>query len=219
MRVAERHREPAEAHFTEGEPDLEPPEELAVVERDEEAILEEDLDNEDVLEQDVDEDTLEVTLEDLIHDGDDDEDEAVESRPVAESGFAARAPRVRAGDGAVAEDAGDGAVAEDAGDGAVAEDAGDGDDTLDGTDGDDLEAELDVVLLERLALVEHGEDGAEDGDASDAERAPARARDGSDGSTDVAPCGIDEFVCPSCFLVRKRVQLVGAGAPVCRDCA
>ncbi len=30
MRLAERHREPDEAHFTEGELDLEPPEELAV---------------------------------------------------------------------------------------------------------------------------------------------------------------------------------------------
>src|SRR5579863_9054436 len=74
MRVAERNREPAESHFTEGEPDLEAPEELAVVELDDDAILEEDLDNEDVLEQDVDEDTLEATLEDLIHDGDDGDD-------------------------------------------------------------------------------------------------------------------------------------------------
>ena len=71
MRLAERHREPVEAHFTEGELDLEPPEELAIGELDDEAILEEELDNEDLLEQDVDEDTLEASLEDLVHGGDD----------------------------------------------------------------------------------------------------------------------------------------------------
>jgi hypothetical protein len=75
MRLAERHREPVEAHFTEGELDLEPPEEMAIAELDDEAILELELDNEDLLEQDVDEDTLEDSLEVLIH-GDDDALEA-----------------------------------------------------------------------------------------------------------------------------------------------
>src|SRR5580693_5758399 len=74
MRLAERHPEAAETHYTEGELDLEPPEELAIGELDDEAILEEELDNEDLLEQDVEEDTLEASLEDLVH-GDDDEDE------------------------------------------------------------------------------------------------------------------------------------------------
>jgi len=55
-----------EEHFVEGEPELEPPEELAIGELDEEAQLEEGLDNEDVLEQDVEETLLEETLEDLV---------------------------------------------------------------------------------------------------------------------------------------------------------
>jgi hypothetical protein len=71
MRLAERHPEPVEAHFTEGELDLEPPEEMAIAELDDEAILELELDNEDLLEQDVDEDTLEDSLEVLIHSDDD----------------------------------------------------------------------------------------------------------------------------------------------------
>jgi len=63
-----------EQHFTEGEPDIEPPEEGAISELDEVARLEEELDNEDVLEQDVEEGVLEETLEDLVHGGDEDED-------------------------------------------------------------------------------------------------------------------------------------------------
>ena len=67
-----------EEHFTEGEPDLEAPEELAIAEHDEEAQLEDDLDNEDVLEQDVDETVLEETLDALLRseNGDEDDDEA-----------------------------------------------------------------------------------------------------------------------------------------------
>ncbi len=64
-----------EEHFVEGEPELEPPEELAIGDFDEEAQLEEGLDNEDVLEQDVEETLLEETLEDLVSAEDDDEDE------------------------------------------------------------------------------------------------------------------------------------------------
>jgi uncharacterized protein DUF4193 len=62
-----------EQHFTEGEPDIEPPEEFAISELDDVTQLEEELDNEDILEQDVEEGVLEETLEDLVHAGDDDE--------------------------------------------------------------------------------------------------------------------------------------------------
>lgn len=64
-----------EEHFTEGEPDLEPPEELAVGELDDETILEEEIDNDDVSEEDVDDDLLTATLEHLSHSGDREEDE------------------------------------------------------------------------------------------------------------------------------------------------
>ena len=70
MRLAES----PEQHFTEGEPDIEPPEELAVSEVDDVALHEEELDTEDVLEQDVEEDVLEETLEDLVHHDDADDD-------------------------------------------------------------------------------------------------------------------------------------------------
>lgn len=74
MRVIERS-EP-EQNFSEGEPDLEAPEELATHELDDRAVLEEDLDNEDVSEEDVDEDVLTDTLESLVHpDGDEDEED------------------------------------------------------------------------------------------------------------------------------------------------
>jgi hypothetical protein len=73
MRVAEGQEQ--EEHFSEGEPDLEPPEELAVGELDDELLLEEELDSETVLEEDVDDDILEATLEDLVHAGDTDGDD------------------------------------------------------------------------------------------------------------------------------------------------
>lgn len=73
MRVVERGGH--EQEFFEGEPQLEPPEELAIGELDEEAVLEEELDNEDVLEEDVDDDVLAASLEDLVHVGDDEDDD------------------------------------------------------------------------------------------------------------------------------------------------
>jgi hypothetical protein len=62
-----------EQQFSEGEPDLEPPEELAVGEIDDDAILEAGLDTEAVSEEDVDDELLSWTLEDLVHVGDDGE--------------------------------------------------------------------------------------------------------------------------------------------------
>ncbi|MHB8328344.1 MAG: DUF4193 family protein [Acidimicrobiales bacterium] len=83
-----------EQQFFEGEPELEPPEELAIGELDEEAQLEEEIDNEDVLEQDVDEDVLEATLEDIVHHDDVDEGDSVPAG--APSGRGTGAPTTRA---------------------------------------------------------------------------------------------------------------------------
>jgi hypothetical protein len=185
MRLAERHRQPAESHFTEGEPDLEAPEELAIAELGEDAMLEEELDNEDVLEQDVDEDTLEVTLEDLVHGSDDDEAEDAGEAPATISGPAAP-PADEEGDPA-------------------------DDDT-------DFEEALDLVMLERLALTGDDGRGEEEGVPTGRGRVALLMRADAVDVVDVAPCGPDEFVCRSCFLVRKRVQRVGA-ATVCRDCS
>ncbi len=75
MRVIERQDSREDEHFTEGEPDLEAPEELAVLEVDEDAALEEDLESQVDLEQEVDEDTLESSLDHLVYDGDDGDDD------------------------------------------------------------------------------------------------------------------------------------------------
>lgn len=58
-------------HFTDGEPDLEPPEELCVAELDVDAALEEDLDCELLGEDEVEEQLLQDTLDDLVHAADD----------------------------------------------------------------------------------------------------------------------------------------------------
>jgi hypothetical protein len=168
MRLAERHRVPVEDHFTEGELDLEPPEELAIGELDEEAILEEELDNEDLLEQDVDEDTLEASLEDLVHAGDE-------------------------ADGPVGDD----------------DELGD----------EDLEESLDLVLLDRLALLDDGEDADDDDDGAVVHSLLLQVQTDTIDLVDVAPRASDEFVCQSCFLVRKRVQLVDAATMACHDCS
>ncbi len=70
MRLIERPDRP-EQHFSEGEPDLEPPEELCVAEVDADLALEEDLDCEALTEDDVEERMLEETLEELAHGEDD----------------------------------------------------------------------------------------------------------------------------------------------------
>jgi hypothetical protein len=74
--VIERQGNRDDEHFTEGEPDLEPPEELAVAEVDEESRLEEDLERRADLEDEVDVDALESSLDHLVHDGDEVEDES-----------------------------------------------------------------------------------------------------------------------------------------------
>jgi hypothetical protein len=75
VRVVERQGQDRDEHFTEGEPDLEAPEELAVGEWDEESLLEEDLDSRADLEDETDVDALEFSLDRLVHDGDEEEDE------------------------------------------------------------------------------------------------------------------------------------------------
>ena len=211
MRALERNL--VEEHFTEGEPDLEPPEELAVGELDDEAMLEEELDNEDLLEQDVDEDVLEVTLEDLVH-GDDEIDAAAQD---TEGGLLGGAAPGHDGDGrpTVNGHGADGARSADGQAGDGGRDRGvddeDGDDA-----GDDVEQALDQILRTRLALVDL--DGLVD-EAEDREFTTlVRVALDADAAI-VAPCGPDEFVCRSCFLVRKRVQLADERSGRCHDCS
>jgi hypothetical protein len=201
MKLAESHHEPLEAHFTEGELDLEPPEEMAIGELDDEAILEEELDNEDLLEEDVDEDTLEASLELLVHgdDGDDGDEE--------EGGAGADDPFVTLGASA--------------GPGLARDDTEDSEDVDDDFGTEDREEGLDLVLLDRLALVDDGaaEDDDEDTLRALTHRLLVSPRIDTVDLVEVAPRRSDEFVCPSCFLVRKRVQLVDAVTMACHDCS
>jgi hypothetical protein len=71
LRLVDRDPQDREQHFSEGEPDLEPPEEVAVDEWDDDLVLEEDLDCDIVQEEDVEDDVLQRTLEDLVHAADD----------------------------------------------------------------------------------------------------------------------------------------------------
>jgi hypothetical protein len=186
VRVIERQGRREDEHFTEGEPDLEPPEELAVAEIDEESLLEEDLESQVDLEDEVDEDVLETSLDHLVHDADDDDaddedDVATSSAPVAL--------------------------------GAVV--SGDADlDDLEIEDLEDREESLDRLLAEKLAGDEESLEPQDDTDDIDV------PDDGAVGATGVPvpSCGPDEFVCPSCFLVRHVAQRVGASGSLCHDC-
>jgi hypothetical protein len=59
--------QPQEQHFSDGEPDLEPPEELCLEELDEDTLLEDDLDGDLVAEDDVEESRIQETLEAMTH--------------------------------------------------------------------------------------------------------------------------------------------------------
>jgi hypothetical protein len=89
----------------------------------------------------------------------------------------------------------------------------------DGVGGDDLEESLDLVLLDRLALLDDGEGEAELDRGVVVHSLLLQVQNDSIELVAVDPCRSDEFVCPSCFLVRKRVQLADAAAMVCHDCS
>ena len=77
-------------------------------------------------------------------------------------------------------------------------------------DDDDVEASLDVILKERLVVPDE-EDEEDDGEPTDAE-------DRADGATRVLPKQPGEFVCQSCFLVKRQTQLADRRRKLCRDC-
>jgi uncharacterized protein DUF4193 len=187
MRLAESR----EQHFTEGEPDIEPPEELCVSEVDDVALLEEELDNEDVLEQDVEEDVLEETLEDLVHhgDGDDDEDDGESAVPVGLL-----------------------VTEQDEDEDVDVEGSDEVEEALDVV----LEHRL-VAFDERAGASPDGDDEdelpPENLVATNGSSEAVRPAD------EVRPCGPDEFTCRSCFLVRSRELLADEVAMTCRDCS
>lgn len=172
MRVIDRQGRKEDEHFTEGEPDLEPPEELAVLEVDEESLLEEDLDTRADLEDEVDEEILESSLDELVHAGDEEE----EDDEVAVLG------------------------------------------DLEIEDLEDREESLDQILREKLAGDEEPWTTEDDVDEL------VTAGNGTTAAVMAAPptspsWGPDEFVCRSCFLVRRGAQRVGSSGSLCQACS
>lgn len=193
MPVMERSQE--EPHFSEGEPDLEPPEELAVGELDEDTMLEEELDNEDILEEDVDEEILSATLEHLVHIGDPDGEE-VDGR-AGEPGRSE--PETDALDAVLREEL----------------------ELLEVDELEDVEEGLDLVLAQRLAEPATSDSYA-DSDADDGavRLSPILSWTLATAEQGMSPChGEDEFLCGGCFLVRHRALLFDAEKLLCRDCA
>jgi hypothetical protein len=160
-----------------------------VLEVDEEALLEEDLENQADLEEEVDEETLEVSLDHLVHDGDVDEEEAEGSDP-------GKALTLVAFEAVVAGSAVETGEATEL-------------DDLEIEDLEDREESLDRVLREKLA-----------GDEEPADDPDELAADGDAGAVGITvpSCRADEFVCPSCFLVRSRTQRTGRTS-LCHDCS
>ncbi len=175
---------------------------------DEEAILDESDSAElgVLATEDLDDETLEDALDDddvqgLDDDGLDDEDEAVvddEANDVIDvidvddlvAGGVLGDPAIKVpvvGDPATEDD-----------------DADDEDDELD----DDVEAGLDVILKDRLVVIDEEED--DDDTAEPEDRSEPTAR--------VPPKRPGEFVCQSCFLVKHPGQLADASRMLCRDC-
>jgi hypothetical protein len=194
VRVIERQESREDEHFTEGEPDLESPEELAVLEVDEEALFEEDLDNRVDLEDEMDEDVLETSLDHLVHDGDRDEDDDTD-----------------AGDGDVAPRSPLSIVAVGAGDTTELED-------LEVEDLEDRDESLDRILAQKLAGDEEPVDDPDEG----VDLVVTGSAVGGTTVTDrieVSTCGPDEFVCRVCFLVLSRAQRADGSEATCRDCA
>ncbi len=85
----------------------------------------------------------------------------------------------------------------------------DEDEDDDEIDPDDVEAGLDVILKDRLVVVDEEED--EEDEVPDPE-------DRTEGPTKVLPKRPGEFVCQSCFLVKHPSQLADADRMYCRDC-
>ena len=202
-----------EQQFFEGEPDLEPPEELAVAELDEESLLEEELDNDDIGEEEVDDEVLTASLEVLIHMSDDADGDAGGDRDEDTDG----APANRNVLGLVILGVADRGPDED-------EDEDDELEALEVDDLEDLEESLDRLLEERLGALESsaadGSGGAEeDGDGHGHVALPSPASASVVVIDPAAPgCRMDEFVCRGCFLVRLRSQLADPTSMLCRDC-
>jgi hypothetical protein len=91
----------------------------------------------------------------------------------------------------------------------VREEEEEDEDEDDEADADDVEASLDVILKERMVVVD--DEDEDDEETPDSE-------DRSDSPLKVLPKQPGEFVCQSCFLVKHPSQLADKKAMLCRDC-
>jgi hypothetical protein len=78
-------------------------------------------------------------------------------------------------------------------------------------DSDDVEASLDVILKERLVVVDDEDDDEDEEDVGDPDER-------GDSPLRVLPKQPGEFVCQSCFLVKHPSQLADQTRMFCRDC-
>ena len=187
-------REEAEEPFSEGEPDLVAPEEAAIEELGDEEILGQELEDEELLEEDVEEDFLEESLEELELGEEPEEapDVALDRLLRGEQPSGGVAP-VEEGEGAEGEE----------------------EEEEESTDGEPAEVGLDEILDERLAVEKRG---AGEEEEEEEEGKPARRLTREEDIVLVAGHGPGEFVCQSCFLVKRRELLADAAHGLCRDC-
>ena len=71
-----------------------------------------------------------------------------------------------------------------------------------------MEASLDDILKERLVVMDEEEESYDEDELDER----------SDIALTVLPKQPDEFVCQSCFLVKKLTQLADKERNYCRDC-
>ena len=81
------------------------------------------------------------------------------------------------------------------------------------SDLEDRDESLDRILREKLAGDEEPEDDVEEFEELVSVAVTATA------GIEVSSCGPEEFVCPSCFLVRHRAQQANSAGTTCRDCS
>jgi hypothetical protein len=154
---------------------------------DEQADLPDDLDPDDL--EDLEEDDEEIIDDEAIID-DDLEHDDIEDDDLEEEDEEEGSPAVEAKVGREDEDE---------------------EDEDEDEDSDDVEASLDVILKERLVVVDDEDDDEDEEDVGDPDER-------GDSPLRVLPKQPGEFVCQSCFLVKHPSQLADQTRMFCRDC-
>lgn len=91
------------------------------------------------------------------------------------------------------------------------------DDELDETDGDDADEALEDLEAEELELMD--DEASQELLVDEAAELRAIRREELTMNVEAAAKQSDEFVCQSCFLVKRSSQLANRRKMICRDCA